>query len=26
VHVENRAQVDALYQALVANDLILMVL
>jgi putative lipoic acid-binding regulatory protein len=26
VHVENRAQVDALYQALVANELILMVL
>lgn len=26
VHVENRAQVDALYQALVANELILMAL
>ena len=26
VHVESRAQVDALYQALVANELILMVL
>jgi hypothetical protein len=26
VHVENRAQVDALYQTLVANELILMVL
>ena len=26
VHAESRAQVDALYQALVANDLVLMVL
>jgi len=26
VHVESRAQADALYQSLVANDLILMVL